>query len=117
MSVQRARQFRKNLTPPEARLWAALRSLRPLGYHFRRQVPLGPYYADFCCHKRCLVVEVDGQTHFVDGAPERDARRDAFIGAQGYKVLHVPNAEVLDNLDGVMRLILSIMESRRDGAQ
>ncbi|WP_143154498.1 DUF559 domain-containing protein [Devosia limi] len=57
MSVQRARQLRKIMSTPEAKLWNALRELRPLGYHFRRQVPLGPYYADFVCHRSCLVIE------------------------------------------------------------
>ena len=43
MSVQRARQLRKVMSAPEAKLWNGLRALRPLGHHFRRQVPLGRY--------------------------------------------------------------------------
>jgi len=60
MSIIRARSLRKRLSPPEAKLWNALRieALRP--YHFRRQVPIGPFYADFASHSASLVVEVDG---------------------------------------------------------
>jgi very-short-patch-repair endonuclease len=41
MGIARARQFRKQMPASEASLWNALRSLKPLGLHFRRQVPLG----------------------------------------------------------------------------
>lgn len=77
MSVERARQLRKNMGAPEAKLWNALRELRLLGHHFRRQVPLGRYYADFCCHKARLVIEVDGDTHFptkVEGTMRSEMR-------------------------------------------
>jgi very-short-patch-repair endonuclease len=110
MGVERARQLRKTMSLPEARLWAALRELRRLGHHFRRQVPLGPYYADFCCHKARLVIEVDGDTHYVGTAPEHDRRRDAFIRAEGYQILHVPNSDVMGNLEGVVAAVLAELE-------
>ena len=55
-----------------------LRTLRADGFHFRRQVQLGPYYADFVCHSAKLVIEIDGDTH---GSPEQmefDRKRDRF---------------------------------------
>jgi len=84
-------------------MWNALRTLRPLGLHFRRQVPLGRYYADFACHHPKLVIEIDGQTHDV---PEYDAERDEFIRAQGFRVMRVSNEDVLRNLDGVITAVL-----------
>ncbi|RYF25757.1 MAG: DUF559 domain-containing protein [Comamonadaceae bacterium] len=60
--VQRAREMRKALTPPEARLWACLKRLRAEGFHFRRQAPFRGYFLDFVCHGRRLVIEVDGQS-------------------------------------------------------
>ena len=83
-------------------MWTALRGLKPLGFHFRRQVPLGSYYADFACHHPKLVVEVDGRTH-TDA--DYDAARDAFIRNEGYRVLHSGNDDVLRELDGVMRAV------------
>lgn len=41
-----ARQFRKALTPPEARLWARLKG-KADSLHFREQHPIGPYIVDF----------------------------------------------------------------------
>jgi len=46
-SYQRARNFRAELTPPEARLWVALKGRQMGGHRFRRQHPIGPYILDF----------------------------------------------------------------------
>ena len=87
-------------------MWNALRTLKPLGLHFRRQVPLGRYYADFACHHPKLVLEIDGWTH---DSPEYDAARDTFIQSEGYRVLRVSNEDVLTNVDGVVRTVLEAM--------
>ena len=110
MSVERARQLRKNMPAPEAKLWNALRDLRPLGHHFRRQVSIGPYYADFCCHKKLLIIEVDGDTHFQDHAVAYDIARDAMIRGQGYRILRVTNEDVMRNIDGLLTAILSLLD-------
>ena len=110
MSVERARALRKVMSAPEAKLWNALRKLRPSGHHFRRQVPIGRYYADFCCHKHVLIIEVDGDTHSNDQAIAHDAIRDAFLRREGYRVLRVTNLDVLRNIDGVMTEVLSSLE-------
>ena len=34
--------------------------------HFRRQAPVGPYFADFACHTKRLVIELDGGQHHSD---------------------------------------------------
>jgi very-short-patch-repair endonuclease len=94
------------MPPAEARLWNALRTLKPLGFHFRRQVPIGRYYADFACHHQRLVIEVDGDSHFTGAGPARDAVRDTIIRSDGYRILRLLNHEVMDNLDGVMTAIL-----------
>ena len=93
-------------------MWDVLRSLRPLGFHFRRQVPIGPYYADFACHHASLVIELDGDTHGSDAAANYDARRDAFIRREGYDVVRIPNSEVMGNMDGVAILIDSTLAGR-----
>ena len=103
MSIRLARHLRKVMPPSEAVMWNALRSLKPLGLHFRRQVPLGRYYADFACHHPKLVIEIDGATH---DSRDYDAARDAFMEAEGYRVLRVSNEDVLRNVDGVMKTVL-----------
>ena len=82
MSIQRARDLRKTMPPAEAALWNALRALKSTGLHFRRQVPLGRYYADFASHHPRIVIEVDGWTH---SSPAYDAERNAFMQAEGYR--------------------------------
>ena len=109
LGIERARELRKRMTAAEALLWNALRALRPFGFHFRRQVPLGPYYADFACHGRRLVIEVDGDTHGADESLEYDARRAAFMASQGYRTFRVTNRDVLRNLDGVTAAIVSAL--------
>ena len=91
------------MVPSEAVMWNALRQLKPYGLHFRRQVPMGPYYADFACHHPKLVVEIDGQSH---DRPDYDVARDAFMQGEGYRVVRVSSEDVLHNLDGVMRLVM-----------
>jgi very-short-patch-repair endonuclease len=97
---------------PEKRVWALLRALKPLGFHFRRQVAFGPYLADFACHHARLVVEVDGDTHGSERALARDRVRDAFIRGEGYDVLRIPNGEVMRNPDGVEVLIWEAVKGR-----
>ena len=102
MAIARARQLRSRMTRPEAIMWNALRTLNPRGYHFRRQVPLGPYYADFACHHPRLVIEIDGLSHT---SQEYVAKRDHFMESEGYRVIRVTNDHVLRELSGVMQLV------------
>jgi len=109
MTLARARTLRRTMSPPEARLWNVLR-LDPLrAWHFRRQVPIGPYYADFASHKAKLVVEVDGGQHFTDTAQAYDARRDAFLRTRGYRVVRFVSTDVLNNITGVAEMIVHLV--------
>jgi len=51
----RARRLRSNMTEGERRLWFLLRKKRLAGFRFRRQVPIGPYVADFFCPSARLI--------------------------------------------------------------
>jgi very-short-patch-repair endonuclease len=59
----RSRRRRAESTDAERRLWVHLRAKRFSGFKFRRQHPIGPYFADFCCVARLLVIEIDGSQH------------------------------------------------------
>jgi very-short-patch-repair endonuclease len=112
MQKRRARALRADATSAEARLWKRLRNRGLNGFKFSRQVAIGPYFADFCCRERKLIVEVDGATHSTDVELASDARRSGFLGTQGYAVLRVHNAEVFENLEGVLETILARLERR-----
>ena len=99
----RAKQLRSNQTEPERRLWNAVRGNR-LGIKFQRQVVLAPYIADFAARSERLVVELDGDTH-ADREVE-DRRRTLALEQMGYRVVRFSNADVIGNLEGVLRSIL-----------
>jgi very-short-patch-repair endonuclease len=63
LANENARALRKRLTPQEVKLWVKLRELKPLGFHFRRQAPLGRYIVDFVSFGSKLIVEADGGQH------------------------------------------------------
>lgn len=92
------------------RIWLALRDRRLGGFKFVRQETIGPYIADFACRERRLIVELDGGQHSENN---RDRVRDAFLAAEGYKVLRFWNNDVMKNRDGVLEVILAELESNR----
>jgi very-short-patch-repair endonuclease len=98
----RARALRARMTDAERKLWYALRDRRFAQFKFRRQVPVGPFIADFICFEARLVVEVDGGQH---AESLQDKRRDRWFAANGFHVLRFWNNEVLSNLEGVMTLV------------
>ena len=99
-----ARDLRKQQTRVEARLWAALRDRRLGGWKWKRQVPLGPFIADFVCAEQMLIVEMDGGQH--SDAVAYDARRTAYLEGLGYRVLRFWNAVLIEDSDVVCDTIL-----------
>ena len=102
-SVARARELRRNFTDAERKLWHALRSQLPQ-FKWRRQMPVGPYFVDFCCFAEKLVIEIDGGQHA--STSDYDERRTAFLKSEGYRVIRFWNTDVLTNTAGVLEAIL-----------
>ncbi|WP_144765741.1 endonuclease domain-containing protein [Methylobacterium dankookense] len=101
-----ATRLRQVPTEAERRLWWHLRHRLPIvGSHVRRQVPIGPYVADFCCLSARLIVEVDGDQHGSDASAAYDSRRDAYLQAEGFRVLRFSNRMVLREIDIVLDTI------------
>jgi very-short-patch-repair endonuclease len=101
----RSRSLRRNLTDAERIIWYAVRAHRLNGASFRRQKPIGPYIVDFVCHNARVIIEIDGAQHFEAEHERRDARRDAFLTARGYRVLRFNNHDVMTNWQGVLEAI------------
>ena len=97
--IDKARELRQTPTETEQAAWHLLRGLRSRGFKFRRQHPVGPYIADFCCTERRLIVELDGSVHGQPSQARSDARRDAHLKSMGYTVLRLPNGIVLQAPD------------------
>ncbi|MCX7362903.1 MAG: DUF559 domain-containing protein [Alphaproteobacteria bacterium] len=90
--------------------WELLRAHRLRGLKFRRQLPIGPYFADFACVSRKLVIEVDGEHHAYQ--IEADARRTALMQRHGWQVLRFGANEVVQNLEGVWAAIDAAVSDR-----
>ena len=95
-TVVRARALRKEMSPPEVRLWLRLRKRDNGEPKFRRQHPIGSYILDFYCPAARLALEVDGEGHHYDHKPAYDARRDAWLKAQGIRVVRVSAEAVFE---------------------
>lgn len=101
-----ARRLRRNSTDVERVMWRLLRDRRLAGIKFRRQVPIGPYIADFASIPHRVVVELDGGQH---GGPS-DGRRDMFLGTRGWRVIRFWNNDVLQNRGGVLEHLLDVTQ-------
>ena len=105
MLLQRARTLRREPTEAERRFWGLVRNRRLGGLKFRRQVPVGPYIADFFCAECRLIVELDGSQHADRG--DADRRRTRYLESKGYFVLRFWNADLRKNPAGVRAGILA----------
>ena len=101
--TKQARELRLNPTGAERRLWRALSRRQVAGVRFNRQVPVGPYIADFAARSERLIVEVDGGQH--DERAAYDDTRTRYLEAQGWRVIRFWNNDVLGNLEGVVQTI------------
>jgi very-short-patch-repair endonuclease len=107
--LQRAKAMRSEPTIAEARLWCHLRASRLNGIKFRRQVPIGPFIADFVAPAHKLIVEVDGDTH--GGNEAYDRSRTDWLQKQGYRVIRFNNADVMGNEAVVLEAIVIALAS------
>jgi len=107
----RARELREGQTDAESLLWSKLRNRQMLGLKFRRQRPLGVYFADFACLEIGLIVELDGGQHGEDGALAYDTQRDADLAALGFQTLRFWNNQVLNETEAVMEKIRQTAET------
>ena len=79
--TEQARDLRGEVSKTEGKLWPRLCKGR-MGASFRKQHPIGPFFADYCCVSLKLVVEVDGPLHDMG----RDEARDRFMAERGLDV-------------------------------
>ncbi len=106
-ATTRARALRRDATDAERAMLQLLRESFP-DAHFRFQVPLRMFTADFASHRARLVIEVDGGQH----RPERDAGRTRLIEAEGYRVIRFWNHEVLGDPEGVWTAVADALHDR-----
>ncbi|MGD9885254.1 MAG: endonuclease domain-containing protein [Reyranella sp.] len=98
-----ARGLRQSPTYPEVVLCSRLRRRQLAGFKFRRQHSIGPYICDFACVEARVIIELDGSQHVEQSA--YDARRDALLRSNGFRVLRFWNQDVLSRTDSILETI------------
>src|SRR5262245_46181879 len=111
MANEAARYLRKNRTSAERRIAWQLREVKHAGFKFRPAVPFGRFVVDVACLSEGLIVEVDGGTHSADAELRRDAARESYLRDQGFRVMRFWNADVSENMEGVMDTIIAELET------
>ena len=105
---QTVRDLRKNQTQSEEIFWQAVRNRKLHGKKFLRQFPIRFdwdgrkrfFVADFYCHEKNLVVEIDGRIHHRQ--KDYDELRTHIITALGMKVIRFTNEEIEEDLQQVL---------------
>lgn len=108
-TTARARDLRQRDNQSEALLWLELKRRKLGSFKFTRQFPIGPYFADFACRERWLVVEIDGSQHAEN---TYDRRRDEYMRSLGFSVLRFWNTDVLKRRTAVCDTILAALDGR-----
>jgi very-short-patch-repair endonuclease len=106
--AERARDLRRDPSRAERLCWELIRAHRMEGIKFRRQHPVGPYFADFACPSKGLIIEIDGDHH--GDQVEADARRTAVMESRGWRVVRFGANEVVQNLEGIWAAIQSVIQ-------
>ncbi|MBK6793017.1 MAG: endonuclease domain-containing protein [Anaerolineales bacterium] len=101
-------ELRKELTPAERKLWANIRNDK-LGINFRRQHAIGNFIPDFVCIEKKLIVELDGSQHLEQ--VEYDTERTKYFETLGYKVIRFWNNQIMNDINGVIKVIQFALES------
>jgi len=109
--IRIARALRQRQTGAEEDLWRQLRGRRLDGWKFRRQMPIGPFVADFACLDARLVVELDGDHHAAQAGSDAERRR--FIEAQGFFEIRFDNDDVRGRPGWVLQEIRRALDIAR----
>ena len=107
-TLEYSRRLRREMTDAERKLWQHLRGRQLDGLKFRRQHPVPPYIADFCCVERKLIVELDGSQH----NEHKDAARTRFLESLSWKVIRFWDNEALLQTEAVVEAIWNALGNR-----
>ena len=102
---KKASILKKSMTEAEIILWKNLRNRKLCGLKFRRQHPIDIFIADFYCHEKKLIIEVDGGIHENEAQKEYDEGRTYELVEKGYKIIRFRNEEIMVNIDYVLNSI------------
>ena len=97
------------MPPAEVLLWLKLKNKGLKGYKFRRQYSIDNFIVDFYCPKLKLAIEIDGNSHYIEGANLSDNNRQSRIESYGITFLRFTNREIYENIDGTLKIIMEYL--------
>lgn len=111
------RELRKYATLAEKIFWEQVRDRRFLGLKFYRQHPIFVddngretfFVADFYCHEKKMVVEIDGRIH--DYQKRHDEMREELIREKAIFVKRFHNEEIEGDIQEVMRKLKEYVDA------
>lgn len=104
----KAGDLRKKMTPAEKKLWERLKNSQLTSLKFRRQHPIDIFIADFYCHQKRMIIELDGGIHDMPEQKEYDEGRSIETEEKGYKILRFKECRDYNNIEDVLIKIGSI---------
>ena len=110
-AFENARSNRKTAPETEKLMWEELRGKKINGYKFRRQHPIDTFIADFYCHEKKLVVEINGEYHFQNDQPQYDTWRTEILENLGITVIRFSNYEVENEMERVTNLLKKLLQN------
>jgi very-short-patch-repair endonuclease len=102
---EKRRGLRQDITKAEKILWDKLKNRQVVNCKFRRQYSVYKFVLDFYSSEVKLAIEIDGESHFKDGAAEYDRARQEFVESAGIRFIRFTNDDVYLNLSGVLESI------------
>ena len=110
--VERAHKMRKEPTEEENKLWhILLKKIRP---RFLRQRVIGNYIVDFCCPKLKLIIEVDGEQHYMPEGKNYEDKRTEFLEQSGYKTIRFYNSDINKLIRNAEQMIIYSCKERAE---
>ncbi|OGI12338.1 MAG: hypothetical protein A2Y40_03450 [Candidatus Margulisbacteria bacterium GWF2_35_9] len=113
--LQTTRHLRKEQTESEKIFWEIVRNRKVNGTKFNRQFPIKFkfnnhnrfFVADFYCHERKVVVEIDGSIH--EKQKDYDKLREYIINILGIKVIRFKNNDIKNNISYIVEQLEIIL--------
>ncbi len=108
--IQRATRMRKTPTPEENKMWhIILKNIEP---RFTRQKIIGRYIVDFYCSKLKLIIEIDGEQHYLPENEAYENKRTEFLENSGYKILRFYNSDINKLIRNVEHNVIEACKER-----
>ncbi|MEH2240644.1 endonuclease domain-containing protein [Nostoc sp.] len=111
--IEKRRQLRQNITKAEKVIWDKIKDRQLENCKFRRQYSVDKFVIDFYSSEFKLAIEIDGKSHFQEGAVESDKARQEFIESVEIKFIRFTNNDVYANLSGVLESIAQNIRNLR----